>query len=250
MSTAYEDRGERINVLRSKQHEILELAEKWIYIRVGGVNYRPISIHEANPCGRLTKADGSGNIIGGTKNIENAFKNALKSSEANKYSPGNAKLEHRLQAGLIHYAIKNQFLINGRFNGFEDYFDKLIFITDELKIEDIRADIIALGSKDGKYFPVFIELKSVRTYTQVARQLTNVAYKAKKSEVYFVKMLARATGIEEHSILFDEYKLIAVWPSLDKYYPKKSTKKDNSILIGKYEKSNPFDSLIKRSTVY
>ena len=50
-------RGELLADWRSKQEikpEIMKaLAEKWIYIRVGGDKYRPVSVHPDNPCGSL-----------------------------------------------------------------------------------------------------------------------------------------------------------------------------------------------------
>ena len=66
---------------------------------------------------------------------------------------------------MIHHALMHDMRLDGRINGFLSHFDELIFITDELKAGEIRADIIALGGKDGKYFPVFIELKGIRSFS-------------------------------------------------------------------------------------
>ena len=122
--------------------------------------------------------------------------------------PRNKKPEHVVQAGLIQYAL----LHDMQLNGFPDFFDELIFVTDELKAGDIRADIIALGGKGGKYFPVFIELKGIRSFKRVLEQLRAAQQEAAKVRCSFVEMLVKGTGKTVETISFDEYKLLVVWP--------------------------------------
>jgi hypothetical protein len=188
------------------------LAEKWIYIRVRGDKYRPVSIHRDNPCGSLKRLNGSGSEIGDTKFLDTAIKNADEAAPANAKKPGNKKPEHVVQAGLIHHALQHDMLLNGQLNGFSDVFDELIFVTDELKAGDIRADIIALGGKGGKYFPVFIELKAIRSFNRVLEQLTVARQETAKVKSIFVEMLVKGTGKTAERISFDEYKLLVVWP--------------------------------------
>jgi hypothetical protein len=102
-------------------------------------------------------------------------------------------------------------LLNDRLSGFSDFFDELIFVTDELKAGDIRADIIALGGKGGKYFPVFIELKRSRSLKRVLTQLVDAQTEMTKVKGSFVEMLAKGTGKTAASISFDEHKLFVVW---------------------------------------
>lgn len=208
------ERGKRLTKWREKKHEMQELAEKSIYIRVGGGQFRAISVHPDNPCGRLERIDG-GTDIGGTKRLDTALKNAREAAPADTVEPGNKKPEHVVQAGLIHHALRNNLLLNDRFAGFANFFDELIFITDELKAGEagkIRADIIALGGKGGRYFPVFIELKAIRSFKQVVAQLVAAQREMASAKDAFIDMLANATGKPAHSIAFDEYKLLVAWP--------------------------------------
>ncbi len=207
------ERGERLAEWRGKQQEMKRLAEQSIYIRVGGGQFRAVSVHPDNPCGRLESKEG-GKVIGGTKRLDTALKNASEAAPADKSRPGNGKPEHVVQAGLIHHALRHDMLLNSRFRKFDKFFDELIFITDELKAGDIRADIIALGGKGGRYFPVFIELKSIRSFDRVVKQLKEVReiMAEEAARVPFIDMLARATGIPARSIVFDECKLLVAWP--------------------------------------
>jgi len=72
--------------------------------------------------------------------------------------------------------------------------------------------MIALGSKDGRYFPVFIELKATRSFDRVMTQLIDTHREVAKVDSDFVEMLAGGTGKDVSSIAFDEYKLFVVWP--------------------------------------
>jgi hypothetical protein len=131
---------------------------------------------------------------------------------ANTKKPGNKKPEHVVQAGLIQRALLPDMLLNGRMNGFSAFFDDLIFVTDELKAGDIRADIIALGGKDGNYFPVFTELKGIRSFNRVLEQLRVAQQEMAKFRSSFVEMLVKGTGKAVGTISFDEYRLLVVWP--------------------------------------
>jgi hypothetical protein len=206
------NRGKLLSPWRAQQESMKKLAGEFIYIRVGGERYRPISIHFDNPCGSLLRRSGNGGQIGGNKSLEIALENASAAAPADKKKPGNRKPEHVVQAGLIQYALLNDMRMQGRLNGFSDYFDELIFITDELKAGDIRADIIALGGKNGKYFPVFIELKGIRSFNRVLEQLIAAQQEMSKIRDSFVEMLVNGTGKAIESISFDEYKLLVVWP--------------------------------------
>jgi hypothetical protein len=206
------ERGELLTTWRSEQQIMEALAEKWIYIRVGGDKYRPVSIHSDNPCGSLKRLNGSESEIGCSRSLDKALKDADAAAPANAKKPGNKKPEHVVQAGLIHHALTHDMLLNGRMNGFSDFFDELLFVTDELKSGDIRADIIALGGKGGKYFPVFIELKGIRSFDRVIGQLIVAQQEMAKVKSIFIEMLVKGTGKTAGSISFDEYKLFVVWP--------------------------------------
>ena len=129
--------------------------------------------------------------IGCSKSLDTAIKNADAAAPANAKKPGNKKPEHVVQAGLIHHALTHHMLLNERLNGFSESFDELIFVTDELKAGDIRADIIALGGKGGKYFPVFIELKAGCDFECVIKQLIVTQEKMALVKDSFVEMLVK-----------------------------------------------------------
>jgi hypothetical protein len=206
------ERGKLLINWRSQQQFMKELAERFIYIRVGGDKYRPVSVHFDNPCGSLKKLSGNEGEIGGTKSLRTALENASAAAPANAKKPGNRKPEHVVQAGLIHYALLHDMKMNGRLKKFSDFFDELLFVTDELKAGDIRADIIALGGKGGKYFPVFIELKGIRSFNRVLKQLVDAQEEMGKFRSSFVEMLVKGTGKAVETIAFEEYKLLVVWP--------------------------------------
>ena len=69
-------RGELLTAWCSEPVRMKNLAEKWIYIRVGGDKYRPVSIHPDNPCGCLKRQNGSESDIGCNELLEAALKDA------------------------------------------------------------------------------------------------------------------------------------------------------------------------------
>jgi len=81
-----------------------------------------------------------------------------------------------------------------------------------LTAEGPYADLIALGGKGGKYFPVLIELKGIRSFDRVLKQLVDAQKEMAKVKVKFIEMLAKGTGKTEASISFDDHKLLVVWP--------------------------------------
>ena len=231
------------------------LADRWIYIRVRGDTYRPVSIHPENPCGCLISLNGGGREIGATRSLPTALTNADKAAPAKTKKPGNKKPEHVVQAGLIHHALKHDMLLNGRMNGFSGFFEELIFVTDELKAGNIRADIIALGGKSGKYFPVFIELKAGRDFKRVVQQLIAAQQETAEVKCSFVEMLVKGTGKTAESISFDEYRLFVAWPGAESGKGKASVAKAVSdplfrsasghLLLGEFNKSAGFDSVVR-----
>jgi hypothetical protein len=149
-------------------------------------------------------------------------------------------------------------LLHGRLNGFSEFFDELIFVTDELKAGDIRADLIALGGKAGEYFPVFIELKGIRL-RRVIEQLILAQQKAAMVKDSFIEMLVKGTDKTAESISFDKYKLFAIWPEAPSGNGNASTAKivadrrfekaKGHLLLGEFENftvaQKGFDSLVK-----
>lgn len=196
---------------RAKFSTQKKLAESCFYIRIGGDKYRPISISPDNPCGRLIRKE-KGTVLGGSKKIENAIQSVEKVFPANYYEPDNAKPEHKMQAALICEALMHDLYLQGLFDGFTDIFDELLFVTDELSAGEIRADMIALGGKAGKYFPIFIELKAKRTLKVVIEQLDRAKKAMEVADRHFIDLLSNVTGKPKAEISFDKACLLIVWP--------------------------------------
>ena len=210
---------------RKNLAEIKKLAEEHKYIRIGGDGYRPVSIHWNNPCGRLLEQGADNQQIpevtvadpkDAASELQKVICTAKEAKPASSYQPGNEKPEHTVQAGLIHHALTNGLRLdgqNGRLQGFDEFFDELLFVSDESRLNangKVRSDILAVGSKDGICFPVFIELKATRALTQVVGQLANALAEAMLHKESFLEMLSAATG--KSDIQFERNKLLIVWP--------------------------------------
>ncbi len=148
-----ESRVERGKEWHSRLEDHVRLATASRYVRILGRSFRPVSISELNPCGHLRYADSEKKIAKCS-----SLKLAIERAEtATELKPGAGKPEHRVQAFLIRAAIQNGLRFGAILPDFTDVFDELIFITDELAIkpgevkEECRADIIALGSKRGRF---------------------------------------------------------------------------------------------------
>ena len=193
-----------------------KLASEYFYVRVRGSDYRLISLSPKNPCGRLIRK-GTGTIIDGSSTIEAAIKNAKVADVAESYDPKtkNKKPEHRMQAAMIWHALLNDLYLHGMFDGFNDVFDELYFVTDELATEvsgkKIRADIIALGGMRGKYFPVLIELKAGRDLGRLLQQLKDAKEAIKETGEDSTLLLSNATGKPAKDIQLDNAQMLIVW---------------------------------------
>jgi hypothetical protein len=177
--------------------------------------------------------------IEGFPDLSEAIRKIKDAEPPNFYKPGNAKPELRIQASLIRYALMNGLRLHGLFNDFSDVFDELIFVTDELRAGSIRPDIIALGGRQGRYFPVFIELKVDRKLKRVTEQLTNAKETMNNADGCFLNLLANATGKPKSDISIDNPKLFIIWS------PSPSGKEDedvtevkaNGFIVGEYDPS-------------
>ena len=192
-----------------------KLAETAFYIRVGTNGYRPISIHHDNPCGRAKRENGT--AIGYIAQLERAIVDAQRADQPSsriKPGMGNSKPEHGVQATLIRHALMNELQLQ-EILGLTGVFDELLFVTDELPAGSLRADIVALGGKDGTYFPVFIELKAVRSLERVKEQLEQAKLAAIAAGDDFMQLLLNATDKAKSDFTMDAKgipQLLIVWP--------------------------------------
>jgi hypothetical protein len=199
---------------RKELTEHARLAKDYRYIRILGDGFRPVSISVINPCGHLN--DKRGDAITNCRTLAEAVEKA-KSANRDEHEPGTDKPEHRVQAYLIREALREGLRFHQAFQGFGKEFDELIFVTDELNLEagedKLRADMIAVGGKNGTYFPVFIELKNGRELTTLERQLNNankMLWENDKARDMFAKFLNAVAGVDVDTAA--EAKLMIIWP--------------------------------------
>jgi hypothetical protein len=213
-----ETRVERGKEWRCRLEDHKELAKASRYVRILGRTFRPVSISDINPCGHLRYKD-SNDEIKSCPRLNDAIKRA---GSATEQKPGANKPEHQVQAFLIRAALQNvsQF---GRFHGvlpdFSNVFDELIFITDELSMNNgkVRADIVALGGSGGQFFPVFIELKNHRRLSELKRQLNDAdkwLWKEAQARDPFSRFLSAVSGVPLENIRQDEEaaRKMIIWP--------------------------------------
>jgi hypothetical protein len=192
---------------RQHQERLAEIAKNHYYIRIGGNGFRLVSIHLDNPCGSVYIDN---RPIGSTSKLDAVFDQAIVASHR-VGPPGNGKREHRVQAHLIHRALTQPGELPALLDC-TDLFDELLFLSDEFRLDDIRADIIALGRKGSRYFPVFIELKATRTLKRVIDQLEGITNRMATRPCAASDFFAAASGIVAGQIEMTPLRLI-IWPT-------------------------------------
>ncbi|GJH13597.1 hypothetical protein CBA19CS11_32185 [Caballeronia novacaledonica] len=196
-----------VGLRRQRDEALGELTDRFIYLRVGGNGFRPVSIRSDNPCGSVYL---QGKAIETTPFVDVAIQSA-KSAQHRNDELGNKKPEHRVQAHLVYQAIKDPTGLPALLDCVQ-FFDELIFLSDEFRLGEIRADIIALGKKDTRYFPVFIELKAERSLTRVLLQLKNISERFLEVPDAGRAYLAAGSGVDM-SLIDIKPRRIIVWPA-------------------------------------
>ena len=189
-----------------------KVAGKKRYVRINSSKFRAVSLDAENPCGHLHRS----NIEVRGKILKSALFEAA-DPECKNHVPGNAKPEHRVQAFTIWQALNDPQGLP-KVLGIADHVDALWFVTDELSLPPIRADVILLGERAGRYFPVFVELKDGRT-TEVAAQLNDAVKIASAVSAEFRQFLSAATGKPVDAIEMERAIPMAIWGSSDRPRP-------------------------------
>ncbi|HZL26990.1 MAG TPA: hypothetical protein VFC39_10720 [Acidobacteriaceae bacterium] len=227
---------------REKLPEHARLAKDFRYVRILGNGFRPVSISVINPCGHLKDIDGR--QIKKCNGLAEAMERA-KSANRKEYTPGAGKPEHRVQASLIREALLGGLRLHQAFQGFDHEFDELIFVMDELSLEagenKLRADMIAVGHKNGTYFPVFIELKNSRQLTTLKRQLNKaneMLWENEEARSMFAKFLNAVAGVNVDTAA--EAKRMIIWPKAPSGNESESVKQTRreGFLIADFEPSS------------
>lgn len=200
------ERAEKLNEIKG---EVKKHAEKYDrYIRVAGESYTLVSLSNVSPL--LASGRGEQKKLEEVLNQINdpELKPVVKSKEQLK-----ALKERRLQSYLIKEALLNErslivaFDINK--NKLREEFTELLFAFDEVSLGDtdhepiIRCDLLCVGVKEDKAFPVVLELKaesatSKKVWEELERQTRDFAkhvYNPKFSQL-FARLLKAQTGLD------------------------------------------------------
>ncbi|MBN3751780.1 hypothetical protein G3N95_02430 [Paraburkholderia sp. Tr-20389] len=162
--------------------------------------------------------------VGTTANLDRALQRA-RSAGHGKGKAGNGKPEHRVQAGLIREALMAPASLPKMLDC-EALLDQLIFVSDEFRLDDIRADVIALGRKGDDYFPVLIELKAVRSLTRVLEQLERITDRLNQAPEATVAFFSAASGVDASRIGTSALRML-IWPA------SKSGKESHAVSIAR-----------------
>jgi ribonuclease J len=208
-----------------QKRDTAKLAKQDRYIRICGESFRAVSLRDGYPlCGCAKSGTEQLAIIDRQFDLFDNKPNDLKLSVLEK------KKERALQSWII-----KQSLIHNRdmmilLKQEKGSFDKLLFALDEVSLGDknhpvrsvpglrlnisssttaVRCDLLAVGKKDGKIFPVIIELKSSRNKKDLIAQVDNFAELICRFRDYFLPLLETCTGLQ-----INDYtpRKIIIWP--------------------------------------
>lgn len=182
------------------------------YIRVTASGLRVVSISDKFPCKELFK---DGKAVPIRKDHASAICDLQDKDLHTSDKMGKAQPEHSLQAFIIRQALLD---LDDKTSLTEllkikAIVDELHFVADELKVADIRSDLIFVGKKGGKYFPVFMELKASRKAKELLKQLSDIEDYTKKYPKEFLSIFSAATGIGGENIDLEMAVRIAIWPA-------------------------------------
>ena len=194
------------------------------YIRICNDKFRAVSLKDGSPlCGFANTGAKKINTI--AKHFEEA--NHLESLKPEVWVE---KEERRVQAWLIKQALINNRDLLKPLGMINTDFKELLFALDEIPlgsdnniridkenrpIKFVRCDILAIGSIDGCYFPVQIELKYDRARKRLIEQFDNFEYEVNQNEDIqniFNKLL-KASVRRKNIKLQKKIRKIIVWPA-------------------------------------
>jgi hypothetical protein len=202
--------------LRTRQEsaEYLEKVakDKNIYIRVSYSGFRAISIHPKQPCGAVPGFNG---YVQEFEKVKDHLERLPKVDQLSIGNPGNNKPEHRLQAYLIYHSLVRERSMP-EILGCKHRFDELTFVTDELKLENMRSDMLFLARKDDVFFPVLVELKNSRLLGRLQEQLQNTNRAMIESKLHFETVFQAVIGKDKNGIDipidFSKINRVIIWP--------------------------------------
>lgn len=242
--------------LKDNKELISQYANKDCYVRICGESFRAVSLRNDYPlCGCADN---------GTKRLEtierdfDEFEKVLKDQKRSisvkrkdkwpwSEEKRKKKTERSLQCWIIREALKNDRNLLVPL-GISKHFHELRFALDEVSLGDknhkvcdipdinlknenekkpnaVRCDLLAVGKKNGKVFPIIIELKSNRAKKDLIAQVDNFAKLICRFKDYFIPLLETCTGLQINDNI---PRKIIIWPELNS-----KAKTDNIEILNK-----------------
>jgi hypothetical protein len=229
--------------------------KKEAYVRIGGNGFRAVSVASDSP------------LTGFSQKSDPRWDTVMKHFEKKTKPIEGGKEERRLQAFMIRYALKNKLsirdLIGCDFKNVK--FEDVVFAFDEISLGDrnnairfhepfdkkeegiIRCDLLCVGIREGKGYPLLIELKYNRSQTRLIEQLKEFEYQiSQEYKDEFENLLKAATGLEEVDCS-TVYKAV-IWPKLKSGKPRDATAKkfeESNVQVFAYESKKDQDYLVE-----
>jgi hypothetical protein len=212
--------------------------KKGWYIRIGGNGFRSVSVeHETALKGFAKKSDTDINKIA----------KQFKSGCPEKLKP-DIKPERRVQSWLIKTAINNSKNLKSVLRLDDSEVDELLFACDEVSFGDRknkpinRCDILAVGIRDNKGFPVSIEIKYGHKRKEVLTQLRDYQEDMKNLKPSLKTLLKNCVNKE---VDFSKYGKIIIWPEGKISHKTLEECIDKNVLIIQYswDKSKPIETI-------
>ncbi len=180
------------------------------YVRLQRDGYRLISIDTENPCG-----DAGSESCKTISEVKTCIDGGYKAK-----TPGNNKPEARLQAYLIYQCLRYGPEHAARMLDPDGQLvDRLWFVADEVRLgdENIRPDMLFVGSKGRQAFPILAELKAGRNLSEVVEQLDGMqeavsAHTATASFSDFLKQSVPQAAGDFHWA-FEALQKWIIWPA-------------------------------------
>jgi len=188
--------------------------ENQCYIRVSSSGFRAVSISHQFPCKSVV--DQTGKKLPERDSFVLAFEDAQCPVGSERKELGKNQPEHSLQAFILRKSLFDPAGIENlpELLGIKELADELHFVSDELKMADIRSDLIFVGKDANGYFPVLIELKCKRYAARLKEQLVDIHDFVTDYPDEFKNIFSYATGIDPRCIDLDRCIKLAVWPDL------------------------------------
>jgi len=223
MSDKISDRLRYMSRLAKERAEkFSELSLEDAYIRIGGNGFRAVSVAETSPLASYGKS---------TASVKN-WSTVCNHLDYNEPADINGtKEERRLQAYMIRRAIQTKEnslreLIGNKIGGVE--FDDILFAFDEISLGDqhqkvtfskpindktegiIRCDLLCVGRRGDKGWPILVELKYDRQLARLFEQLDEFSlFVTDHYTKEFSELLMAATGVQVNC---DKCYKVLVWP--------------------------------------